>query len=59
MQWKLRKWMNLKETDCISIMLHAGNLSHKHFAYMGIMGIGVFEVWFRYNTQGEKDEQEC
>ena len=50
--------MNLKETDCISIMLHAGNLSHKHFAYMGIMGICAFEVWFRYNTQGEKDEQE-
>ena len=51
--------MNLKETDHSSIMFHAMNLSHKHFVYMSIMGIGVFEVWFRYNTQGEKDEQEC
>lgn len=25
--------MNLKETDYSSIMLHIGNLSHKHFAY--------------------------
>ena len=46
--------MNLKKTDCISIMLHAGSLSHKHFAYMGIMGIGAFEVWFSYDTKGEK-----
>ena len=46
--------MNLKETDCIGIMLHAGNLSHKHFAYMSIIGICAFEVWLRYNTQGEK-----
>lgn len=51
--------MNLKETDYSSIMLHAGNLSYKHFAYMGIMGIGVFEVWFRYSTKGENNEQEC
>ena len=35
-------------------MLHAGNLLHKYFAYMSIIGIGAFEVWFRYNTKGEK-----
>lgn len=50
--------MNLKETDCISLMFHTWTLSHNDFAYMGIMGIGAFEVWFRYNTKGEKDEQE-
>ena len=52
--------MNLKKTDHSSIMFHAMNLSHKHFAYMSIIGIGVFEVWYRYNTtQKEKnDEQE-
>lgn len=34
--------MNLKETDCISLMFHAGTLSHKYFDYMGIMDMGVF-----------------
>lgn len=46
--------MNLKETDYSSIMLHAWNLLHKYFAYMSIIGIGAFEVWLRYGTQGEK-----
>lgn len=46
--------MNLKETDYSGIMLHARNLSHKHFAYMSIIGIGAFEVWFCYGTKGEK-----